>query len=457
MGKLLLTLLALVKLNNGLETSPCPRLFVYEHMQVGRWYGIITLLSSEDLTGIRLRLQFDRPSLELGNWFGEVSTTNNKDYVIENTNFTLKAHRPQTIRFYLNYKGSPSPKLTSLSLNDKTVCPEPTNSLSRPLSFGFLPPPASNEDEDYYPSDFAFIRPHQGGSTDECGTVIIRRSKRSFVYPEPHVVSFPVYWTYFQPQPKPLITYGTSTVEGEYPWHVALYRSKGFDLVYVCGGVLISSFYVVTVAHCVTKAKAANALNPNSMRVYLGKYYLSKFSNPGIQDHAVEEIKRHPDYDAHTYANDIALVKLKEEAAITDYVRPVCLWPQSQSLDSIIGEHGDVVGWGYDQYGRITDELMQITMPVVTRETCVQSFPQFYARYTSSTTYCAGHKNGSSVCNGDSGGGMVFLRKDTMRWYLRGLVSISIALRSQFCDYSNYVVFTDSAKYLGWIGSVIAK
>ncbi|KAK5638497.1 hypothetical protein RI129_012792 [Pyrocoelia pectoralis] len=193
------------------------------------------------------------------------------------------------------------------------------------------------------------------------------------------------------------------------------------------------------------------------MRLYLGKYYLTKFSNPGIQDHAVDEIKRHPQYNSYTYANDIALIKLAKRAQLTIFVRPVCLWPHSRDLDSIVGEHGEVVGWGYDQYGKITDRLMQITMPVVTQGMCIQSNPLFYSHYTTDMTYCAGYKNGSSVCNGDSGGGMVFLRKDMMRWYLRGLVSISIALRSHFCDYSNYVVFTDTAKYLDWIRSIIAK
>lgn len=58
--------------------------------------------------------------------------------------------------------------------------------------------------------------------------------------------------------------------------------------------------------------------------------------------------------------------------------------------------------------------------------------------------------SGTSVCNGDSGGGMVF--KIDGSWYLRGLVSLSVARQNEFrCDPSHYVIFTDLAKLLPWI------
>lgn len=33
-------------------------------------------------------------------------------------------------------------------------------------------------------------------------------------------------------------------------------------------------------------------------------------------------------------------------------------------------------------------------MPVVSQETCIYSFPEFYSRFTSDHTYCAGFNNG---------------------------------------------------------------
>lgn len=61
---------------------------------------------------------------------------------------------------------------------------------------------------------------------------------------------------------------------------------------------------------------------------------------------------------------------------------------------------------------------------------------------------------GTSVCNGDSGGGMVFQQSNV--WYLRGLVSITVAKQGlRVCDTKHYVVFTDVANYIDWINQYI--
>lgn len=56
---------------SGIEAqvvSPCPNLFIYEGKspEPDQWYGIVTLKSDTDLSGVWLRLIFDRPSLQLG-------------------------------------------------------------------------------------------------------------------------------------------------------------------------------------------------------------------------------------------------------------------------------------------------------------------------------------------------------------------------------------------------------
>lgn len=92
-------------------------------------------------------------------------------------------------------------------------------------------------------------------------------------------------------------------------------------------------------------------------------------------------------------------------------------------------------------------------MPVVTHEQCIWSNREFFSRVTSDTSFCAGFNNGSSVCNGDSGGGMVF--KYNNKWYIRGIVSIGLALQNHFtCDPNHYAVFTDVAKFIDWIKQI---
>lgn len=46
----------------------------------------------------------------------------------------------------------------------------------------------------------------------------------------------------------------SSTEFGEFPWQVAILKRIGpSDNLYVCGGILISSSYVMTAAHCIKK------------------------------------------------------------------------------------------------------------------------------------------------------------------------------------------------------------
>lgn len=66
------------------------------------------------------------------------------------------------------------------------------------------------------------------------------------------------------------------------------------------------------------------------------------------------------------------------------------------------------------------------------------------------------------MCNGDSGGGMVFPRIGTSGsstvWQIRGLVSVGVAFQGKdICDTSQYVVFTDVAKHLDWIQGILNR
>ncbi|KAK9751328.1 Trypsin [Popillia japonica] len=294
-----------------------------------------------------------------------------------------------------------------------------------------------NEDEDFFPGDFAGFKIKNAKSRSDiaCGTVAV--------------------------QPSPLITNGQKARPGEYPWHVALYHARDGDANYTCGGSLISRYHVLTAAHCVSKPISQKLLDPENVLVQLGKYYLRK-STPGMQTHKVSKITRHPQYESLKYAHDVAVIRLAQPANFTNFVRPVCLWEGSGDINHLLGKFGTVVGWGYDETGKLTDELTMLNMPVVSKEVCIYSLPDFYPRFTTIETYCAGFTNGSSACNGDSGGGMVFQRNtgnpEKKAYHLRGLISLSVALQNEAkCNPTHYVVFTDVAKYLGFIKQAMAE
>uniref|UniRef100_A0A182SU81 Peptidase S1 domain-containing protein n=2 Tax=Neocellia TaxID=44535 RepID=A0A182SU81_9DIPT len=144
----------------------------------------------------------------------------------------------------------------------------------------------------------------------------------------------------------------------------------------------------------------------------------------------------------------------KEDVKYSNFVRPVCLWNFDDDYKTLINKIGLVPGWGYNEHGLVSSRLSFAQMPVVAHETCIWSNRDFFSKVTSDTSFCAGFKNGTSVCNGDSGGGMVF--KHNNLWYLRGIVSVSAALQDRFhCDSKHYVVFTDAAKFTSWIRSLM--
>jgi len=66
--------------------------------------------------------------------------------------------------------------------------------------------------------------------------------------------------------------------------------------------------------------------------------------------------------------------------------------------------------------------------------------------------------SGSSVCDGDSGGGLVFKNES---WYLRGIVSVSLGVirngGTTHCDNNLYSLYTDISRYISWIQDVITK
>lgn len=249
----------------------------------------------------------------------------------------------------------------------------------------------------------------------------------------------------------PLIISGEETYHGQFPWHAALYVSIGAELKYICAGSLITKYAIVTAAHCVTFKDTTRSIDIDSLLVYLGKFNLRKWTGPE-QDLKVAEIIINPKYDNERFYSDIAIVKFKTAARYSDYVRPICLWNYDDNeLRKVINKLGNVPGWGYNEEGMISESLSYIKMPIVAHETCIWSDRDFFSRITSDVSFCAGFRNGSSVCNGDSGGGLVIQQNDR-KWYLRGIVSVSIALQNHFlCDPNHYAVFTDAAKFVDWI------
>lgn len=168
-------------------------------------------------------------------------------------------------------------------------------------------------------------------------------------------------------------------------------------------------------------------------------------------EYIVDRIVLHPEYNSIDLQDDIAILKLANRVTYTNSIQPACLWPEAQvELKNVVGKKGFVVGWGLTEEDGLAEVLHEGTMPVVDFFECLESNRDFFGPVLSDFNYCAGYRNGTSVCNGDSGGGMFFEQNGV--WRIRGLVSFSSVREDRdVCNPENFVIFTDVAKYLDWI------
>lgn len=159
---------------------------------------------------------------------------------------------------------------------------------------------------------------------------------------------------------------------------------------------------------------------------------------------------KHPNYDSRTVDNDIALLRLENPAKITKYIIPACL-PSRTMAERVLHLNGTVTvvtGWGKDNLdsNNYSSALNVIKVPLVNRDICAQQM----SHNISDNVLCAGilGKN-MDACEGDSGGPMVTLFRDT--WFLIGLVSWG-----EGCGREDKLgVYTKVSNYNEWINRVM--
>ncbi|CAH2052398.1 unnamed protein product, partial [Iphiclides podalirius] len=237
-----------------------------------------------------------------------------------------------------------------------------------------------------------------------------------------------------------LIWHGHSYSPGEWPWLVAIYQTGARQLNFVCSGTLVSDRHVITAAHCMQNKEASDIV------VKLGVFNLEEWGG----DVVVKKLQSavvHEQFNKTNLANDISLFTLEQSVQFNTNIKPICLWGTNTDLNRIVGHTGVVTGWGDNEFGRGGHgDPRMIRMPIVSTDDCRASTPDLY-KLTSDRTLCAGNRDGTGPCSGDSGGGLYVI--DDGRWKLRGIVSLALSSKSaeKRCNLDEYVVFTDAAKY----------
>ncbi|XP_072436733.1 complement factor I [Chiloscyllium punctatum] len=232
---------------------------------------------------------------------------------------------------------------------------------------------------------------------------------------------------------------GAEALQGQFPWQIAVYDNTRLN----CGGVFIGGCWILTAAHC--------------LRLYHMSDYVVRIAKHNKRDIAdneeilpVEKIIIHHDYNAKTYQNDIALIKVKhvfldkECVPLSHDVQPVCV-PWSEYLfrpkkTCIIS------GWGQAREDRVS----------ILRWAELDIFGNCSDIYQSDFyegMECAGKMDGTvDACKGDSGGPLV-CTDERNEVYVWGLVSWG----EECGKYGRPGVYTKVSHYFEWISSHVGR
>ncbi|RVE43677.1 hypothetical protein evm_011676 [Chilo suppressalis] len=187
------------------------------------------------------------------------------------------------------------------------------------------------------------------------------------------------------------------------------------------------------------------------------EYQVERFLNiEAPQQYALENMTlpkmestiAHPSYDQVTTKHDIGLIRLKNFAPYTEFIRPICLPSKDYSVVPPPVFNLFVGGWGI---GSSTHQSMfkrDLLLPFVNLKDCQKVYSKAKITLTDEQI-CAGGEKDKNTCLGDTGGTLMYRG-------LNSYVAVGIMSFGSTC-YNDDIpsVYTNVYKYVDWMYSVM--
>lgn len=110
----------------------------------------------------------------------------------------------------------------------------------------------------------------------------------------------------------------------------------------------------------------------------MGEYDLSDPADG--KPYKVEWSRQHNNFDSRSISNDIGMIKLTEDATISDLIRPICL-PSEEPYKSMdyTGYNPIVAGWGSTEVGGQSSNILQeAQVPVTSQRDCEFNYKIYF-------------------------------------------------------------------------------
>lgn len=234
-------------------------------------------------------------------------------------------------------------------------------------------------------------------------------------------------------------------IPGDFPWSAAIYSTKDNKETLLCGGSLINSNTVLSVAHCVIDYSSSKVLPLTEFVVRLGTTFSGISSG---QSFNVNAIKSHENYKANHHDNDIALLTLSSDATFSENIQPICL-KDFGKIEAVATKPGYYASLSMQS----DSDIRQLTMARVNFQDYSECYGEnndgFHALIVDSK-FCAKYADPTIPCL--ISGGAYAVQDDEGSWNLKGVLSVGqVKSDHSGCDTSKTVLFSDIRKFSNWL------